>query len=88
MRTTIDIDAALLRRLRSEALKRGLSFKDAVAGALRRGLDEGAAPSRRRYSTPSYAMGSLVQPLDLDKALAIAAGLEDEEVGRKLAMRK
>ena len=89
MRTTVDIDARLLARLRAEAHRRGSSVKDVLAGALRRGLDaETAKPRTRRYRCPVWAMGAPSHDLDLDKALSSAAALEDEDIVRKLSLRK
>jgi hypothetical protein len=87
MRTTVDIEAHLLKRLRAEAQRRGVSFKDLLQGLLRRGLDERPA-AQDRYRAPTFAMGDPVRPVRLDKALALAAALEDEEIARELALRK
>jgi hypothetical protein len=88
MRTTIDIDTHLLKRLRAEARRRGVPFKELLSGVLRRGLDEPAPTRQARYRCPSYAMGTPERQYDLDKALTIAAGLEDVETARKLMLRK
>ena len=87
MRTTVDIDSHLLRRLRAEAHRRGVAFKDLLQGIIRRGLDDRAAPAAR-YRGPTFAMGMPAQPMNLDKALAIAATLEDDEIARELTLRK
>ena len=84
MRTTVTLDPdtdAMVRRLMRE---RDLTFKQAVNAAIR----SGAAPTRRRkpVATPTFDMGPPAVPLD--KALRIAADLEDEELVRKLAVRK
>lgn len=84
MRTTVTLDPdtdAMVRRLMRE---RGLTFKQAVNAAIR----SGAAPTRRPRAvvTPTFDMGLPAVPLD--KALRIAADLEDEELFRKLAVRK
>jgi hypothetical protein len=47
MRTTVDIEAHLLKRLRAEAQRRGVSFKDLLEGIMRRGLADRSAGSRR-----------------------------------------
>lgn len=88
MRTTIDIDPHLLKRLRAEAHRRGVSFKEMLTIILRRGLDTPEKPSRSRYRCPTFAMGTPAKPFNLDKALTIAEALEDEETVRKLALRK
>jgi len=87
MRTTVDIDSHLLRRLRAEAHRRGIAFKDLLHGILRRGLEERPAAGGR-YRSRTFAMGRPTQPIGLDKALALAATLEDDEVARELALRK
>jgi hypothetical protein len=82
MRMTVTLDAdpdAIVRRLMRE---RGISFKQAINDAIR----SGARPSRRRsFRTPTFDMGAPVIPLD--KALTLAAELEDGELICKLATR-
>ena len=85
MRTTVDIDASLLKRLRDEAHTRGIAFKELLNGVLRRGL-ETPPSSAPPYVCPTFAMGPPREPLD--KALGLANSLEDEEIARKLALRK
>lgn len=87
MRTTVDIDSHLLRRLRAEAQRRGIAFKDLLHGIIRRGLDDRPAAAGR-YRGRTFAMGLPTPPIRLDKALALAATLEDAEVARELALRK
>jgi hypothetical protein len=84
VRTTITLDpdvAALVKRRMSE---RRLSFKEAVNEAIRAGL---AAPgSGEPFRTPTFDMGEPAVPVD--KALRLAEELEDEELVRRLAVRK
>ena len=42
----------------------------------------------RAYRIQPVAMGEVTRPYDLDKALQLADHLEDEELVRKLLMRK
>ena len=85
MRTTVTLEPdveALVKRLMRE---RGLSFKQAVNHAIRAGL---AAPSPGPVArTPTYRMG-FEPEIPWDKALRLAAELEDEELARRLAARK
>lgn len=87
MRTTVDIEAHLLKRLRAEAARRGVSFKHLLQGFIRRGLDERSGTSTR-YRGPSFSMGLPDRRIRLDKALALAAALEDDEVAREMTLRK
>jgi len=83
MRTTVTLEPdadALVRRLMRE---RGLSFKAALNEAIRAGARR---PTRRAFHTPTTEMGPPSIPLD--RALRLAAELEDEELIRKLAARK
>lgn len=86
MRTTVDLDPHLLKRLRDEAYRRGVSFKDLLNGVVRRGLEQRAAPKANRYRCPGFSMG--VPLRSLDKALAIADAHEEDEVARELMLRK
>ena len=85
MRTTITLDADLAARLRAIARERGVSFKEAVNGAIRRGLSAGT--QAQRYHLPTRRMG-LRPGIDLDQALRLAGELEDAETIRKLELRK
>ena len=84
MRTTVTLDPdtdALVRKLMRE---RGLSFKEAINASIR----AGAVPQTRRqpFRTPTFEMGA--PSVSMDKALRLAAELEDEEIVRKLELRK
>lgn len=86
MRTTVTLDPDVAAKLKQEARERGVSFKEALNSSVRRGLSGGGAEPRP-YRTPTWRLGA--KPgVDLDRALALAAGLEDAEVARKLALRK
>lgn len=85
MRTTVTLDpdvAALLDKVMRE---RGLTFKRAINDAIRAGLGAASRTSRRSWTTPS-TMGTPV--VNLDKALTLAAELEDEELIRKVRLGK
>jgi hypothetical protein len=90
MRTTVEIDDDLIRRLREQAHRDGTSLREKLNAALCKGLAAGhGARTPRRYKCPSLAMGHPVAPtIDLDKALSIAGALEDAEVARELELGK
>lgn len=88
MRSTVRIDDDLMLELKQRARDESVSLTRMLNRTLRAGLfraqqpGEGATPFRQQ----SVPMG--VPRLDVDKALALAARLEDEEVARKLSLRK
>jgi hypothetical protein len=82
---TLDPDVeALLRKLMKE---KGLSFKAALNQALRDGLVNPRPRAGHPFRLKSFRMGFRPE-LALDKALALASTLEDEEIARKLSVRK
>jgi len=79
MRTTLTIDDGLLRQLRQRALDSGKPFKQVVNETLQAGLRASAA-TRKPYVCPTFSIGEPRWPVNLDKALALADELEDEEI--------
>jgi hypothetical protein len=88
MRTTLRIDDDLLLELKRLARTRKLSLTQLANRLLRRGIEADRTPpaARRVVKEKTYAMGR--PRFDLDKALALAAALEDEETVGELARRK
>jgi hypothetical protein len=83
MRTTVTLDPDVEAVIRAAMRERGISFKEALNEAVRRGL----APARGEpFRTRTFAMGRPTVPLT--KALALASELEDEEIVRKLSIGK
>ena len=64
-----------------------MTFKEALNQALRSALTEGPRRAIRGYKLKTYAMGFRPE-IALDKALALAAIDEDDEIVRKLSLRK
>lgn len=77
MRTTVTIDDDVAQQIRRLMRERGAGFKEVLNDVLRRGLRSQDALDP--YRTPTFAMGAR-RDLDLDKALALAAAMEDAEV--------
>ena len=86
MRTTVDIEPGLLKRLRAESHRHGVSFKELLNRVLHRGLEAGSRAGAVPYRCPTFAMGAPTR--SLDKALAVADALEDAEIARELGLRK
>jgi hypothetical protein len=86
MRTTVTLDPDVAEQLKALAGRRNLSFKAALNSTIRAGLAAERGGSRP-YRAPARRMG--MRPgVDLTHALRIADSLEDEEIVRKLELRK
>lgn len=89
MRTTLTIDDELARALKELAHSSGKSFKDVVNETLRAGLTgQKALPRARPYRIRPSSLGGVMPGIDLNKALRLADALENEEIARKLELRK
>jgi len=88
MRTTTRIDDEVLEELKDLARKENAPLTRVLNRTLRAGLRiaQTTARPRRRHREETHAMGR--PRMDLRKALAEAARMEDEETLRKLALRK
>ncbi|HSY49368.1 MAG TPA: DUF2191 domain-containing protein [Thermoanaerobaculia bacterium] len=89
MRTTLTLDDQLAQELKEVAHRAGKPFKDVVNETLRDGLrSKRARPSPKPYRLVTVSLGGVRPGLNLDKALSIADAVEDEEIARKLELRK
>ena len=87
MRTTVTLDSDVERLIKDAMRERGISFKEALNEAARTGL-RGKEPKRaHKFSQKTFRMGE-GQEFRWDKALAVADAIEDEELSRKLTLRK
>jgi hypothetical protein len=89
MRTTLTIEDRIARDLKALAHRSGKPFKAVVNETLRAGLvarQEQRKP--KRYRLRAASLGGVRAGIDLDKALALADSLEDEELLRKAELRK
>ena len=88
MRSTVRIDDDLMTELKARAHAESISLTRMLNRTLRAGLVQRrpAGPQAKRFKQKTVCMGR--PRVDLDKALALVARLEDEEIARKLALRK
>lgn len=88
MRTTIRIDDDLLRSLKEQAHQDGVSLAVLVNRVLRRGVEalRQAGKPERPSREKTFSMGE--PKVDLNKALALASAMEDEETREELTRRK
>ncbi len=86
MRTTITLEPDVQALIRTAMKERGISFKDALNSAVRAGLTQ-AKNKRSSFVQKSFSLGK-EQNFRWDKALEAASAIEDEELSRKLSLRK
>lgn len=84
MRTTVTLDPDTEALIRRRMRERGTSFKQALNDAIREGL--GGDRGRTEFRTPTANLG--LPSVNLDRALQLAAELEDEELVRKMRAGK
>lgn len=83
MRTTITLDPDVAQLIQRRMRERQVSFKEAVNEAIRESTAVGtAAPFR----TTTASLGE--STVNLDRALQVAADLEDDELIRKMRAAK
>ena len=88
MRSTVRLDDDLMLDLKAEAQAEGVSLSRMLNRTLRIGLraQRKRPKSRKQFEQNTFRMGSPF--VSLDKALALAGNLEDQEVIRKMSLRK
>lgn len=87
MRTTVTLDADVERLIRDAMRERGISFKEALNEAARTGLRRKELKRAQKFVQKTFRMGQ-GQEFRWDKALAVADAIEDQELSRKLTLRK
>ena len=86
MRTTVTLDPDVERLLHDAMKERSISFKEALNQAARAGLQKQSKQSKK-FVQKTFRMGK-EQLFRWDKALAVAAAMEDEEILRKMSVGK
>jgi hypothetical protein len=86
MRTTVTLDPDVEALLRRAVRERGEPFKQVLNNAIRQGLRGSHRRVARRFKQPVVHMGA--ELVDLTKALALAAQLEDRESIAKMRKRR
>ncbi len=88
MRTTLILDDSVAKALKELAYKANKPFKDVVNEVLRAGLNAQRGPKAKPYRVRVVDLGDVAPGINLDKALALADALEDQEIAAKLELRK
>ncbi len=85
MRTTVTLDPDTEALVRKRMHDRGISFKQALNDAIREGLAPDPVAARA-FRTQTADLG--LAAVNLDRALALAGELEDEELVRRMRSGK
>lgn len=85
VRTTVTLDSDSEALIRKRMRERNLSFKQALNEAIREGAASSRSP-RGPFRTSTAHLG--LPTVSLDRALQVAAELEDEELVRKMRADK
>jgi hypothetical protein len=88
MRTTLTLDDRIAKALKSLAHRSGKPFKQVVNETLQTGLAAKEGPKPRPYRLKPVSLGGVLPGINIDKALRLAAALEDDEIARELDLRK
>jgi hypothetical protein len=88
MRTTVTIDDKIAKAMKDLARKSGKSFKQVVNETLRAGVAASGARRHMPYRVKPGALGGVMPGINLDKALALADAIEDQELATKMRLRK
>ena len=89
MRTTLTIEDRIARDLKQLADRSGKPFKVVVNETLQAGLAATQKrPKPQPYRPRPASLGNVRHALDLDYFLALADALEDEDLARKMDLRK
>ena len=75
------------RLIRDAMRERSISFKEALNVAVRIGLRGKEQKRAQKFTQKTFRMGE-GQEFRWDKALSVADSMEDEELNRKLSLRK
>ena len=82
MRTTVTLDPDTEQIVRRLMAARGIGFKQALNEAIRNGVR--SQSEREPFRTQTAAMGR--SAVNLDRALTVAADIEDEELLRRMPL--
>jgi hypothetical protein len=86
VRTTVTLDSDVEALLKTAMKERDQSFKEALNAAIRAGLTQ-KTPRTARFVQRTFGLGA-EQNFRWVNALGAADAIEDEELTRKLSLRK
>lgn len=88
MRTTLTLHDRIAKALKTLAHRSGKPFKQVVHETLKTGLAARETPKPQPYRLKPVSLGGVLPGVNIDKALRLAAAIEDEEIARELDLRK
>jgi hypothetical protein len=84
MRTTLTIDDGLAKMLKELSHSSNKPFEQVVNETLRAGLSAAQTRPGTPYRLKPAALGGVLPGIDLDRALALADAIEDQEVAARM----
>ena len=88
MRTTLTIDDRIAKALEDLAQRSGRSFEEVVNETLRAGLAAKVEREAKPCLVRPAALGGPTPGVSLDKTLALADAIEDQQLAARMPVRK
>ena len=87
MRTTLTIDDDLMLSIKRKAQDQHMSYKDVINSALREGIDLVGEKRPVSYTCRTFSLG-MPREVNLNHGIDLFDTLQDEEIARKLQLKK
>ena len=87
MRTTLTIDEDLMVTIKEKVRVEKMSYKEVINKAIRAGISTVGERNPKPYSCQSFALGT-PREVDLNHTSKLVDAFQDEEIARKLQLRK
>lgn len=82
------LDDRIAKALKARAHRSGKPFRQVVHETLQTGLAAKETPKPQPYRLKPVSLGGVLPGINIDKALRLAATLDDDEIARELDLRK
>jgi hypothetical protein len=87
MRTTLTIDEDLMVAIKEKVQAEKMSYKEVINRAIRAGISMVGDRNPNPYTCRSFSLG-IPREVDLDHTSKLVDALQDEEITRKLQLKK
>ncbi len=87
MRTTLTIDEDLMIAIKEKVRAEQMSYKEVINKAIRAGISTVGERNPSPYTCRSFSLGT-PREVDLNHTSKLVDALQDEEIARKLQLKK